>query len=160
MYVKIIAVPNLDDLGNVEITTVADDDIFQYNSATQLWENKSVSSVMDGTYLRLDGTNDPVTGAIQFNEDITFEKRVIRKKAVYTGASSIGTGYIHVCDSASAFTLTVGDGGTDGEEIKIMNRGTGTVTLSGKISSVTATSVLYEGETIVLNWDVTDDNWQ
>lgn len=85
---------------------------------------------------------------------------VIRSKSVYTGTDTTDDVYVHICDSASAFTLTVTDGSDDGEEIKVINRGAGTVTLSGNISTVTATTTLYEGETIVLCWDSSDSEWQ
>lgn len=86
--------------------------------------------------------------------------RMIRSKSVYTGTDTTDEVSIHVCDSATAFTLTVTDGSTDGEEIKIVNRGAGTVTLSGKFNSVTTVTTLYSGESMVFNWDVADDNWE
>jgi len=97
---------------------------------------------------------------LKVNGDLQITGGFIRSKSIYTGTDTTDDVYLNVCDSASDFTLTVTDGATDGEEIKIVNRGTGTVTLSGKISSITATSVLYSGETISLYWDTSDDEWQ
>lgn len=97
---------------------------------------------------------------LKVNGDLQITNRLIISKSIYTGTDTTDDVYLNVCDSASDFTLTVTDGATDGEEIKIVNRGTGTVTLSGKISSITATSVLYSGETISLYWDTSDDEWQ
>ena len=96
----------------------------------------------------------------EFYGDVELKERLVGSKSVYTGTDTTYNVYSHVCDSATAFTLTLSDGSSNGEEIRIINRGVGTVTLSGKISSVTGTSVLYTGETIVLIWDVSDDEWQ
>ena len=85
---------------------------------------------------------------------------VVRTKKVYTGFNTIDNVYLHIGDSATDFQLTITDGEIDGKEIRVVNRGAGTITLSGNISSITATSVLYQGETIVLNWDATDGEWQ
>ena len=113
------------------------------------------SSLSEGAF-----TWDNGNATLEFDSDIKLDKRIIRSKSVYTGTDTTDDIYLHICDSDSAFTLTVTDGTKDGEEIKITNRGVGTVTLSGSINSVTATSVLYSGETIVLGWDVADDEWQ
>jgi len=96
----------------------------------------------------------------EFKGDVYVANRIIRSKSVYAGTDTTDDVSLHVCDSATAFTLTVTDGTQDGEEIKIINRGAGTVTLSGKLSSITAVSTLSSGESMVLNWDVTDDEWQ
>ena len=97
---------------------------------------------------------------LDVNGDARFRARIIRSKSVYTGTDTTDDVALHVCDSATAFTLTVTDGADDGEEIKIVNRGAGAVTLSGKINTTTAVASLASGETIVLNWDATDDEWQ
>ena len=102
----------------------------------------------------------PASGVIDVNGDARFRARIIRSKSVYVGTDTTDDVALHVCDSATAFTLTVTDGADDGEEIKIVNRGAGTVTLSGKINTTTAVASLASGETIVLNWDATDDEWQ
>lgn len=86
--------------------------------------------------------------------------RTVNSQTVYTGTDTIDSAYSHICDSAAALTLTVTDGNYDGEEIKIRNRGAGLVTISGNISEVTAVDFLYTGESIVLEWDSTDTEWQ
>lgn len=182
--------PTLAELDGVTITSVADGDLLQYDSGTGLWENETfASSGLDDMYvnvtgdtmiggLTIDGSADEVQLLVQGNATQTANLaewqnssdsvkraimpggRVVVSKSTYTGTDTTDDVYLHVCDSASAFTLTVTDGTNDGEEIKVMNRGTGTITLSGKISTITATTELIEGETIVLYWDVTDDEWQ
>jgi len=102
----------------------------------------------------------PASGVLDVNGDARFRARIIRSKSVYTGTDTTDDVALHVCDSATAFVLTVTDGADDGEEIKVVNRGAGTVTLSGKINTTTAVTSLASGETIVLNWDATDDEWQ
>ena len=88
------------------------------------------------------------------------EATIIRSKSIYTGTDTTDNVYQHVCNSAASFTLTVTDGTADGQEIKIMNRGAGAVTLSGNISIVTALTSLLQGETTVLNWDSTLGEWE
>jgi len=105
------------------------------------------------------GTESP-SATLDVNGDARFRARIIRSKSVYVGTDTTDDVALHVCDSATAFTLTVTDGADDGEEIKVVNRGAGTVTLSGKINTTTAVTSLTSGETIVLNWDATDDEWQ
>ena len=100
------------------------------------------------------------SATLDVNGDARFRARIIRSKSVYVGTDTTDDVALHVCDSATAFVLTVTDGADDGEEIKVVNRGAGTVTLSGKINTTTAVTSLASGETIVLNWDATDDEWQ
>ena len=88
------------------------------------------------------------------------EATIIRSKSIYTGTDTTDNVYQHVCNSAASFTLTVLDGTADGQEIQIMNRGAGEVTLSGNISIVTALTSLLQGETTVLNWDSTLGEWE
>ena len=101
-----------------------------------------------------------IGGSGTYGTDLFVTRKQIRSKYIYTETDTTELVYLHLCDSTTAFTLTVTDGGQDGEEQKIVNRGAGTVTLSGNISSITATSILYQGETIVLSWDSTDGEWQ
>lgn len=103
---------------------------------------------------------DAFGGNVISNADFQIVKRVIKSKSVYTGTDTTDDVAVHICDSSSAFTLTVTDGTQNGEVIKIVNRGTGTVTLSGNISNITAISQLLEGESIELIWDNTDSEWQ
>lgn len=135
--------------GNVRLGTGTGDSYLYFDSTTDALITWDVSELVFD-----------FTRGIKVNGDIEHTARMIRSKSYYVGADTTDDVYLHVCDSASAFTLTVTDGTDDGEEIKITNRGVGTVTLSGNISSVTATSSLITGETIVLNWDEIAGEWQ
>lgn len=86
--------------------------------------------------------------------------RIVRSKTIYTASGTLTRSSNHVFDSATAVTMTVPDGTDDGEEIRIMNRGAGTATLSGNISAVTSTTSVTTGETLVLVWDSGDGEWQ
>lgn len=120
-------------------------------------------------YERL-GELDDVFIASVSNGDILFynsnnnrwenTSRRVYSKEVITGTATINSAYLHVCDSVTAFTLTITDGNLDGESIKIVNRGVGKVTLSGNINTVTAVDSLIEGESIELVWDTVDLQWQ
>jgi len=77
------------------------------------------------------------TNKINAEGVITNKKRMIRSKAIYTEMGVAQDVYLHICDGDTNFTLTIPDGTEDGEEIKIVNRGTGTVNLSGKINETT-----------------------
>ena len=44
IYVKVIALPNIEELSNVTITTPATGDMLVYNATTSLWENKTKSA--------------------------------------------------------------------------------------------------------------------
>jgi hypothetical protein len=91
--------------------------------------------------------------------DLKVTKRMIRSKSVYTGTDTTDNVYLNICDSATAFTLTVTDGTTDGEEMLIKNINTGLVTMSGKIGTY-ALSELNAGEDYAYHWSVSDDEWQ
>ena len=47
----------LDNLTDVDITAVADLDLLQYDLASDRWVNRTISTILDGTYLKLDGSN-------------------------------------------------------------------------------------------------------
>jgi len=97
---------------------------------------------------------------LKINGDLMVANRLIRSKSIYTDTDTTDNVYLHICDKADGFTLTIPDGADDGEEIKIINKGVGTITLSGKINLTTATNSLLTGEKIILNWDTIDDEWQ
>jgi len=67
IYVEVMNGFELDELHDVSITSVADKNLLQYDSATSLWKNVSPSTV-NVDYLRLDLTNTPLTGnTLNFN---------------------------------------------------------------------------------------------
>ena len=93
-------------------------------------------------------------------QDLSDLNKLDLTKSVFTGTDTTTGDTLNVCDSASAMTLTVIDGTYDTEPLIITNRGAGTVTLSGKLSTTTGDTTVYSGETIVFRWDVSDDEWQ
>jgi len=48
---------SLTDIDDVTITSVSDLDLLQYDSATSNWVNRDISTILNGTYLKLDGSN-------------------------------------------------------------------------------------------------------
>lgn len=67
IYVKVDNGYELDELHNVAITSVANNDILQYDSATSLWKNESLSSagiqptITPGALTKVDDTNVTLT---------------------------------------------------------------------------------------------------
>jgi len=77
----------------------------------------------------------------------------------HDGTGSTGSAPFVLCNSATPFSLTVTDGTSDGYGIEIVNKGSATVTLLGKINTLTAVDELISGESVSLRWDSVDDEW-
>jgi len=56
------------DLTDVDLTDLADDEILRYNSTSEKWENVTISVLADDNYLRLDTSNDPLTGNLEISK--------------------------------------------------------------------------------------------
>lgn len=62
IFVRAIFPLKLSELDDTEIISLTSGDLLVYNGTAGRWENATLASVADGTYLRLDAGNDPVTG--------------------------------------------------------------------------------------------------
>ena len=81
----------------------------------------------------------------------------IKSLETSTGTATVGDVEVHICNSATDYTLTL-PAHEAGREIRIINKNSGTVTLttpSGTIKGETTES-LYEGEVLILISDGTD----
>ena len=60
----------LTDLSDVTITSPADNELLAYDTSSGEWINQTPAEVgLDAIYLKLDGTNSPMTGSIQMGDN-------------------------------------------------------------------------------------------
>jgi len=62
---------SLTDLDDVNLASLANLNLLQYDSATSNWVNRTIAIILDDTYLKLDASNDPLTGSLE-GTDLTF----------------------------------------------------------------------------------------
>lgn len=71
IFVRAIFPLKLSELDDVELSGVADGDLLQYVAASGRWENKSITTALtpalDARYLKLDTSNNPLTGNLEFD---------------------------------------------------------------------------------------------
>lgn len=86
---------HLETLHDVLLTSVSDGDILQYDSATGLWENETfASSGLDSRYLKLDTSNDPLTGNLTIDIDRSTASAETIIRGVQHDWTNNGTGNI------------------------------------------------------------------
>ena len=102
--------------GDVNITAPADLNLLQYDGASSKWVNRTIATMFDATYLRLDATNDPVTGLlnitnsvqIQGNYYLSFRDLTGVTNYMYMMASTPAGGGARICAVATPFQLQYG----------------------------------------------------
>ena len=63
IFVKIYNGNNIEELHNVKFTSLANNDVLYYDSATSLWKNKQITSTADGSETKINqGSNITITG--------------------------------------------------------------------------------------------------
>jgi len=106
----------------------------------------------------VDVAGDTMTGLLTANGGLTTGgSRIKSRETSTTTATMADTVEVHVCNSASDYTLTLPTHETD-KEIRIINKGAGVVTLSPTSGNVkgSPTKTLNQWESLILISDNTD----
>ena len=101
LYTAAEAVPDLDDLGDITITSPADNEVLAYDSGSGDWINQTPTEAgLDALYLLLDASNDPVTGQLTISN--TTSPQLSLSSSVEAGITLNDTGgYPYTISSAS-----------------------------------------------------------
>ena len=89
-------------------------------------DSTTVTISGDGTYLRLDAANSPITGALILEDKLTTEAgRIVNTTRVTTTYTVLVTDHVIFCDTdGGAFTITL-PAGVEGQSFRIINCGSG-----------------------------------
>lgn len=156
IYVKVMNGWELDELHNVYVSSVANNQGLFYESSSDLWKNKSISTVLGYT------PEQPLT----FSSPLSRSTNTVSIPA----ASSSVNGYLSSTDwstfNGKQGALTLTTTGTSGAATLVGNTlnipqysGGGGMAIGGSITSATAGSVLFAGTSGVLAQDNSNLFW-
>lgn len=153
IFVKIQNGYELQELHNVLITSVADDDVLMYNSASSLWMNTAASSIYNNE-LAVDAVAQAIANGTQTNVVITYDDNANSLSFNVSGAVADVQGTpneIEVSSASNIYTVGLPN------DVIIANDLTvgGNLTVSGSVVYLNVSELLVEDNIITLNSGVT-----